>query len=142
MRDRRPSDLVQGWVARIEDDGRTVTVSTPKRSAAYQHWFEASGERLEGRRGRLAEADPFVPPLLWAVLILAGLLVLVYMCFYADPGEPLLVQALMIGAVAARRLRTPHRALPRPALRERERQHQTDGDDPLARHHRARLDPI
>jgi hypothetical protein len=101
MRDRRPSDLVQGWVVRIEDDGRNVTVSTPKQSAAYQHWFEASGERLEGRRGRLAEADPFVPPLLWIVLILAGLLVLVYMCFYADPGEPLLVQALMIGAVAA-----------------------------------------
>jgi hypothetical protein len=101
MRDRRPSDLVQRWVTRIEGDGRRVTISTAKETAAYSHWFDAYGDRLEGRRGRLAEADPFVPPLLWVVLLLGGVLVLVYMCFYADPAEPPLVQALMIGAVAA-----------------------------------------
>jgi hypothetical protein len=101
MRAGRPSGLVQSWVTRIEDDARRVTISGPKQTAAYQHWFDAYGQRLEGRRGRLAEASPIVPPLLWVALILGGVLVLLYQCFYADPKEPLPVQALMIGAVAA-----------------------------------------
>jgi hypothetical protein len=78
-----------------------VTISWRSLSAAYSHWFDSYDQRLEGRRGRLAEADPIVPPLLWVVLILGGALVLLYQCFYADPREPLPVQALMIGAVAA-----------------------------------------
>jgi hypothetical protein len=101
MRKGRSSELVQRWVTRLEDDSRSVTISSPKQSIALAHWFDSYGERLEGRRGRLAEASPFVPPLLWVVLILAGVLVLLYQCLFADPGEPLFVQTLMIGAVAA-----------------------------------------
>jgi hypothetical protein len=101
MRQGRASELVQRWVTRLEDDSRSVTISSTKQSVAYAHWFDSYGERLEGRRGRLAEASPFVPPLLWVVLILAGVLVLVYQCLFADPDEPLFVQTLMIGAVAA-----------------------------------------
>jgi hypothetical protein len=100
MRAGRSSALVQAWVTRIEDDARSATIVTPKQSVAYSHWFDVSAQRLEGRRGRLAAAQPFVPPLLWVALILGGALVLVYQCFYADPKEPLVVQALMIGAVA------------------------------------------
>jgi len=67
--------------------------------AAYAHWLSQAAERQEGRRGRLAEAAPVVPPVVWAVLILAGLLVIGYVCLYADPAEPVLLQAFMMAAV-------------------------------------------
>jgi hypothetical protein len=101
MRDGDPSPLVQAWVSRLEVMGDSLTVETSKQSEAYGHWFDTNRDRLEGRRGRLAEAEPFVPGLLWLVLILAAALVLVYMCFFADPAEPVYVQALLIAAVAA-----------------------------------------
>ena len=55
-----------------------------------------------GRRGAAAVSPrpaPVVPPVVWAVLILAGLLVIGYVCLYADPAEPVLLQAFMIAAV-------------------------------------------
>jgi hypothetical protein len=117
MRDRRPSDLVQGWVARIENDGRNVTVSTPKQSAAYQHWFEASGgatrgsSRATGRGGSFRSAPALGrPDPRWS----------------ARPGLHVLLRRSRGAASRSglddrrsgsdRRLRTPHRALPRPAL--------------------------
>jgi hypothetical protein len=101
MRDRDPSPLVQDWQSQLEVEADALTVETSKQSEAYAHWFDTNRDRLEGRRGRLAEAERFVPGLLWLVLILAAALVLVYMCFFADPAEPPYVQALLIGAVAA-----------------------------------------
>jgi hypothetical protein len=101
MRDREPSELVQRWVTRIEEGGSRVSITGPKQTEAYAHWFDAWGDRLDGRRGRLAEAEPFVPALLWLVLLLGAFLLLVYMCFFADPAEPIVVQGLMMGAIAA-----------------------------------------
>jgi hypothetical protein len=69
------------------------------RDSAFDHWFDQSAERREGRRGRLAEAEPLVPRLVWLALFLGGGLIIVYMCFYADPREPAFVQALMVGSV-------------------------------------------
>jgi vacuolar-type H+-ATPase subunit I/STV1 len=58
-------------------------------------------DRREGRRGRLGEAEPLVPVLVWLALFLGGALVITYMCFYADPAESAVVQGMMIGAVTA-----------------------------------------
>ena len=101
MRDREPSPLVENWASQLEVAADALTVETSKQGEAYANWFDANRDRLEGRRGRLAEAERFVPGLLWLVLILSAALLLLYMCFFADPAEPLYVQALLIGAVAA-----------------------------------------
>jgi len=61
--------------------------------------FDQAAERSEGRRGRLAKAEPLVPSLVWLALLPGAALVVAYMCFYADPAEPAVVQAMMIGAV-------------------------------------------
>jgi hypothetical protein len=99
MRDGRESPLVDDWLLRIE---RTIDGIQPHGDAqrvAYDHWFEQAAERREGRRGRLAEGEPLVPSLVWLALFLGGALIITYMCFYADPAEPVFVQALMMGAV-------------------------------------------
>jgi hypothetical protein len=101
MRHERASPVVDAWLTRIE---RTVDGIEPRSDAqrvAYDHWFDQSAERREGRRGRLAEAQPLVPSLVWLALVLGGTLVVAYMGFYADPAEPAVVQAMMIGAVTA-----------------------------------------
>jgi hypothetical protein len=99
MRDQRESSRVDGWLDRIEGTIDGMQLRSDKQRLALDHWFEQSAERREGRRGRLAEAEPLVPTLVWLALILGGALVISYMCFYADPREPAPVQALMIGGV-------------------------------------------
>jgi hypothetical protein len=99
MRDGRESPLVNNWLARIEGTVNGVQLDGDKQHVAYHHWFEQSAERREGRRGRLTEAEPLVPALVWLALFLGSGLIIAYLCFYADPAERAVVQALMIGAV-------------------------------------------
>jgi hypothetical protein len=99
MRDGHESPIVDGWLARIEQTIDGVPIKGDKQRVAYDHWFQQAAERREGRRGRLAEAEPLVPGLVWLALFLGGALIITYMCFYADPEEPAFVQALMMGAV-------------------------------------------
>jgi hypothetical protein len=99
MRDGHASPVVDDWLARIEQTIERVHLNGAKQQVAYDHWFDQAAERREGRRGRLAEAEPLVPPLVWLALILGGGLIVAYMCFYADPAEPVVVQAMMMGAV-------------------------------------------
>jgi hypothetical protein len=99
MRHQRESPVVDGWLARIEQTVDGIQLRSDKQRVAYDHWFQQAAERREGRRGRLTEAEPLVPSLVWLALILGGALIVTYMCFYADPAEPVVVQALMMGAV-------------------------------------------
>jgi hypothetical protein len=99
MREDRPSPVVDGWLTRIERTVDGVQLQDEKQRLAYGQWFDQAAERREGRRGRLTEAEPLVPSLVWLALALGGALIIAYMCFYADPAEPAFVQALMIGAV-------------------------------------------
>ena len=101
MRDGRRSPLVEGWLAALDRTLRRAPIAGEKQAAAYGAWLDEMAQRREGRRGRLAEAAPFVPAPLWLVLILGACLVVGYMCLYADPAEPRFVQAAMIGAITA-----------------------------------------
>lgn len=76
-----------------------IPIQGGRQLVAYEHWFDQMADRREGRRGRLAEAEPLVPALVWLALFLGGVLVVAYMCFYADPAESAVVQGMMIGAV-------------------------------------------
>jgi hypothetical protein len=101
MRHERESALVDEWLARFEDTIDGIHLRSDNQRVAYEEWFQQAAERREGRRGRLAEAEPLVPSLVWLALFLGGALIVAYMCFYADPAEPAFVQALMMGAVTA-----------------------------------------
>jgi hypothetical protein len=68
---------------------------------ALSHWLEHDAARQEARRGRIAEAVPFVPRPLWAILVLGSAITVVFILSFADSGERLLVQGLMVGAVTA-----------------------------------------
>ena len=99
MRHGRHSPLVQDWLEELERSGARLQLMDEKQSVAYGDWLDDAGERFEGRRGRIAEATPVVPPPLWFVLILGACVVVAFMLLFADPNEPLFVQAAMIGTV-------------------------------------------
>jgi Protein of unknown function (DUF4239) len=65
MRRGRESPLVLAWIADFERTIDGLQIRGPKQAVAFDHWFEHMAERREGRRGRLAEASPLVPPLVW-----------------------------------------------------------------------------
>jgi hypothetical protein len=67
--------------------------------AAYSKWLDQTSTREEARLDRLHGAEGIMPTPLWLVLFFAGVVVVVFMLFFADSGERAGVQALQIGAV-------------------------------------------
>lgn len=94
------SATVQGWVDAMDQSMRDVPVGDPKKVEALAHWFDVSNDRLEGRRARLSEAQPFVPGFLWAALILISVVVLGYQLLLIDPTVRVFGQAYAMAAMA------------------------------------------
>ena len=78
--------VVQDWVdAHGRGRCRCQVVTDPKQIEAFAHWFDVNKDRQEGRRSRLAEAQPFVPGFLWGCLALLTLVVLGYQILLRRP---------------------------------------------------------
>ncbi len=95
------SPLVDHWVDALVDDMVAMPVTTNKEVEIFNTWFSRAAERQEGRRGRLAESTPYVPPFVWAMLVLLFVVVVGYQVLFASPKTPLIPQVLGVSAVAA-----------------------------------------
>lgn len=101
MQRAEESAVVQGWVDSMDVSMRGVPVeSDQKQVEALAHWFDVSKDRQDGRRGRLAEAAPFVPGFLWGALGLLSLVVLGYQFLLLDRTVPVRGQAYSLAAMA------------------------------------------
>jgi hypothetical protein len=92
---------VDRWVDKLDDDMVALPVATNKEIEVFNTWFSRAAERQEGRRGRLAESAPYVPPFVWAMLVLLFVVVVGYQVLFASPKIPLIPQVLGVSAVAA-----------------------------------------
>ncbi len=97
----RSSSVVDHWVTEIDASVVAVPIQTAKEAEVFNLWFQRSGERQEGRRGRLAEATPLIPPFVWGILLLLLALVVGYQVLFARAGLPLLPQAVGVSAMTA-----------------------------------------
>ena len=97
----KSSPLVDHWVDKLDDDMVALPVTTNKEIEVFNTWFARAAERQEGRRGRLAESAPYVPPFVWAMLVLLFVVVVGYQVLFASPKRPLIPQVLGVSAVAA-----------------------------------------
>lgn len=95
------SEVTQHWIDTAVADFATTLPRTPQQEAAYGQWFDQQAQRRDGRRARLAEAEPSVPPPLWIVLGIGATVILAYMCVQADRREGPFVQAVPIAFVSA-----------------------------------------
>jgi Protein of unknown function (DUF4239) len=95
------SPIVDGWVVKMDQHLQAMPVQTNKEIETFNTWFQRSAERQDGRRGRLAEAAPFVPPFVWAMMVLLFVVVVGYQALFANPSRPMVPQVLGISAVSA-----------------------------------------
>lgn len=101
MQRGQESDVVTGWVARLDTTIQLTPIASGREAAALQNWFDQSQQRQEGRRGRLAVAAPSVPGFLWVLLIALAVLVIGYGCLFVNPDAALWSQAAGVVALAA-----------------------------------------
>jgi Protein of unknown function (DUF4239) len=99
MRKGESSPVVDARIRSLEATIERLPLRGAKDTAAYEQLFTLSEDRRKGRQGRLAEASPLVPPLIWLILILGGVVVIATVAFFADAQEARAPQVAMIAAV-------------------------------------------
>jgi hypothetical protein len=101
MRQGGSSRLVDGWEAALARDVFALPVRSNKDAVVYGEWFDRRSVREQGRRERLQEAAPFVPPLLWLALIGGAGLLVAYVCLFANRRIRAWPQLAVVSVMAA-----------------------------------------
>ena len=101
MRHGHSSAFVDDWVAAYRAEFGRLTVRSPREQVGFQDLLTQAAARTTGRQERLSDDTPAVPTPLWLGLVFAGCVAVALQLGMADPGEPLRVQGLQIGGVAA-----------------------------------------
>jgi len=91
------SPIVAARVREIERTFNRVPVarSDDRSAAAYSAWYTDAQSRQDGRQGRLEQARPFVPTLVWVFLLVGGVLVVAFVWLFADRAEGAFAQAAL-----------------------------------------------
>src|SRR3954471_7042670 len=99
----RNGTLAEGpnpWGVALFASLRTADPRSASAQAAFAKYLDERGDREDARADRTHGASGIIPTPLWLVLFVSAGLLLVFMLFFADPGEGPLVQATMMGGVA------------------------------------------
>jgi Protein of unknown function (DUF4239) len=94
-------DLINPWGAELFSTLRTVDPESPAEQAAYSKWLDQTSDREQARGDRIHGAEGVIPWPLWLVLFLSAAAIFLFMMFFADSGEPAVVQSVQIGTVIA-----------------------------------------
>jgi hypothetical protein len=76
-----------------------VSPDSATEEAAYGKWLDQTSDREKARLDRLHGAEGIIPWPLWAALIFTAVVIFGFMMFFADSGEPPVVQAVQVGSV-------------------------------------------
>jgi hypothetical protein len=101
MADAEESEDVEHWLREVDLTSQEMPNETNRDGAALEHWLAMGEERQDARRGRLTEGRPFIPDLVWAVLIILTLAVLGFQLMFVDPRAPVVGQLAAMMATTA-----------------------------------------
>ena len=101
MQDGTLGDDLNPWSVSLFATLQDVDPQTPSEQAAYSTWLDERSDREEARQDRVHGATGVIPTPLWIVLFFTSFMIFVYMLFFADSGERMLVQALLMGTVVS-----------------------------------------
>ena len=101
MRSGTIGDHFNPWGVELFRTLQTVEPESASEQSAYDKWLEQTSAREEGRHDRVHGAVGVIPTVLWIVLFLIAAIIFVYTLFFADSGEPAVVQSLLIGSVVS-----------------------------------------
>jgi hypothetical protein len=98
MEDGKGGDTINPWSIALFRSLRLVDPRTAPEQAAYSKWLDQTSDREEGRSDRLHGAEGIIPTSIWLVLILIAGVVFTFMLFFADSGEGVPSQAMLMGS--------------------------------------------
>lgn len=99
--DGTPGDTINPWAAEMYRTIKAADPQTATEQSAYDRWMDQTGERERARLDRSHGAGGLIPPPLWGILLVIFAVILVYMLFFADPGEGAVTQGMLMGSVTA-----------------------------------------
>ena len=91
-------DTINAWSIALF---RSLQLAEPKSAseqAAYSKWLDQTSDREAGRSDRLHGAEGIIPTSIWLVLFLIAGVVFIFMLFFADSGEGVASQAMLMGS--------------------------------------------
>jgi hypothetical protein len=100
MKEERGSPLVDAAVARTDATFAAAQRSGRVSGPVASTWLSNADDRAKSRQRRRAEAAPFVPPVLWIMLIGGAVVAFSFLLGFADRSERALGQALIAAAPA------------------------------------------
>jgi hypothetical protein len=93
-------DTINPWGAALFQTLRVTDPRTATEQAAYGKYLDQRSDREKGRSDRLHGAEGIIPTSVWLVLILIAGVVFGFMLFFADSGEGVGAQAMLMGSAA------------------------------------------
>ena len=94
------TDGYNPWSVTMFRDLRKIEPRSASEQAAYGKWLDERTDRESARADRTHGAEGVIPTPLWIVLFLSAGIIFVFMLFFADSAERVIVQATMMGSVA------------------------------------------
>ena len=101
MRSGTLGDGLNPWGIALFHTLQGVEPRSPSEQAAYAKWLDERSDREDARADRTHGAEGVIPVPLWIVLFFSAAVIFVFMLFFADSAERTIVQATMMGGVAA-----------------------------------------
>ncbi len=101
MRAGTIGDHVNPWGVEMFRSIQTFEPETASEQSAYDQWLDQTSAREAARLDRVHGAVGVIPTPLWIALFFIAVVIFVYMLFFADSGERVVVQALLMGAVVS-----------------------------------------
>ncbi len=94
-------DAINPWGVALFTTFRGVQPHTAAQQSAYDKWLDQTSAREEARRDRIHGAVGVIPTTLWIALFFIAAVIFVFMLFFADSGEGVVVQSVLMGSVVS-----------------------------------------
>jgi hypothetical protein len=98
MEDGNGGDTINPWAVALFRSLRRANPTRASEQSAFDKWLDQTSDREEARRDRLHGAEGIVPGSIWLVLFLVAGVVFAFMLFFADSGEGVGAQAMLMGS--------------------------------------------
>jgi hypothetical protein len=90
-------DQVNPWGAEMFHTLRSFKPQTATEQSAYDRWMDQTAQREQARVARVHGAEGIIPLPVWFALFFISVVIVVYMLFFADPGEGAITQGMLMG---------------------------------------------
>ena len=90
-------DSINPWGARMFHTIRSMDPQSAAEQSAYDRWMDQTAQRQQARIDRVHGAEGIIPLPVWFALYSISVVIVVYMLFFADPGEGAITQSMLMG---------------------------------------------